>query len=76
MEHALIKKYGTCNTVANCGKAHGVPDWVAFCIADVYLHEVRKTDTERRAFDHMRTIALPLRQSFYGELQELVELFR
>jgi len=31
-------KYGNTNPVANCGKAHGAPDWVAFAIADNMIH--------------------------------------
>jgi hypothetical protein len=74
MENELIAKYGTCNTVANCAKAHGIPDWVAFCIADAYIHNARKTYTENAAFEHMRTIPLNKRQPFYTELQEIAEL--
>ena len=75
MTNPIIQKYGKCNTVANCGKAHGVPDWVAFCVADAYMHGARKTDTEARAFDHMREVPLARRQPFYEELQSLAEHF-
>lgn len=42
-------KYGNTNPVANCGKANGVPDWVAFVTADVMIHGPRGGATEDAA---------------------------
>ena len=72
---ALLLKYGRTNPVANCGKAHNVPDWVAFCFADAYMHGARKTATEAAAFDYMRRFSIADRQPLYNELALIAAYF-